>query len=181
MRFHVGRNGQQLGEFTEEEIRLGLAQGRFQHPDLVWKDGMPEWKPLAEVFGFAAAAALSAPMAADGGMVAALPIQGPPGYAHVGVGVMPTSGLAIASLVLGVIALLSFFACFFGAVLGVPGAICGHMALSSIRLSGNQIQGKGMAIAGLCTSYASLGIALILVLVVVLVFGVAAVAGAAGK
>jgi len=63
-----------------------------------------------------------------------------------------TSALAIWSLVLGILSL----ACFtiFAAI---PGVICGHKALSKIKLSGGALSGQGMAIAGLVTGY--LGIA----------------------
>ena len=63
-----------------------------------------------------------------------------------------TSGLAIWSLVLGILSL----ACFtiFAAI---PGIICGHKALSKIKRSGGALTGQGLAIAGLVTGY--LGIA----------------------
>ena len=63
-----------------------------------------------------------------------------------------TSGLAIWSLVLGILSL----ACFtiFAAI---PGVICGHKALSKIKRSGGALTGQGLAIAGLVTGY--LGIA----------------------
>ena len=59
-----------------------------------------------------------------------------------------TSGLAIASLVLGIagIACLGIFA-------GLPAVICGHMAIGSINRSQGAEAGKGMAIAGLITGY----------------------------
>lgn len=63
-----------------------------------------------------------------------------------------TSGLAIWSLVLGILSLLCFtiFA-------GIPGVICGHKALSKIKRSSGALTGQGLAIAGLITGY--LGIA----------------------
>ncbi|MBC8094837.1 MAG: DUF4190 domain-containing protein [Akkermansiaceae bacterium] len=64
-----------------------------------------------------------------------------------------TSALAIWSLVLGVLSLVccSIFA-------AVPGVICGHKALSRIKNSMGILEGRGLAISGLVTSY--LGIAL---------------------
>jgi hypothetical protein len=59
-----------------------------------------------------------------------------------------TSGLAIWSLVLGILSLacLSIFS-------AIPGVICGHKALSKIKHSGGALAGQGLAIAGLVTGY----------------------------
>jgi hypothetical protein len=59
-----------------------------------------------------------------------------------------TSGLAIWSLVLGILGLICFS--IFSAI---PGVICGHQALSKIKRSGGALTGKGLAIAGLITGY----------------------------
>lgn len=186
MQYHVGRDGHQFGLFTEEEIGQGLQSGRFLTSDLVWREGMPQWKPLAEVFGFAAAVALSAPMVSvshgggGGGPAPASYLPPQAAYQHVGVGVMPMSGLAIGSMVVGIISLLSFFACPIGVMLGLPGVICGHMSLVQIRNSGNQIQGKGMAIAGLIMNYVAIAIGAAILLFIFVFFGIAAASAAAG-
>ena len=43
---HVARSQQSLGSFGEEEVREGIRTGRFTAEDLVWREGMAEWKPL---------------------------------------------------------------------------------------------------------------------------------------
>ncbi|MEV0584892.1 DUF4190 domain-containing protein [Nonomuraea sp. NPDC050310] len=58
-----------------------------------------------------------------------------------------TNGMAIASLVLGIVGLLS---CGATSIIGV---ILGHISLSQIKQSGDE--GRGMALAGLITSYIS--------------------------
>ena len=63
-----------------------------------------------------------------------------------------TAGLAIWSLVLGILSL----ACF-TIFTGIPGVICGHKALTKIKYSNGELSGQGLAIAGLVTGY--LGIA----------------------
>jgi len=79
---------------------------------------------------------------------------GPPPQTFSGVqvaaGPQKTSGLAIASLVLGI---FLFFP------LSIPAIILGHIALSQIKKSAGGIGGRGLAIAGLVLGY--LGIALI--------------------
>lgn len=62
-----------------------------------------------------------------------------------------TSGLAITSLVCGVLGIIT---CGMLAVLTfLPAIICGHMALSQIGKSAGRIKGSGLAIAGLVTGY----------------------------
>lgn len=43
----ISRNREQLGQFSEEEVRAGLESGRFLETDLAWKEGLAEWKPLS--------------------------------------------------------------------------------------------------------------------------------------
>ena len=62
-----------------------------------------------------------------------------------------TSGLAIWSLVLGI---LGFFC--FSILAGIPAVICGHTALSRIKRSGGLLEGNGLAIGGLVTGYISI-------------------------
>lgn len=59
-----------------------------------------------------------------------------------------TSGLAIWSLVLGILSLTCF-----SILSAIPGVICGHKALSKIKHSGGALAGQGLAIAGLVTGY----------------------------
>lgn len=69
-----------------------------------------------------------------------------------------TSGLAIWSLVLGILSLMCFtiFA-------GIPGVICGHKALSRIKKSGGALTGQGLAIGGLVTGYLGIAFAIFLI------------------
>lgn len=48
MEIHVARDGSALGIFSPDEVRAGLAEGRFRGSDLAWRAGMPTWTPLAE-------------------------------------------------------------------------------------------------------------------------------------
>ena len=68
------------------------------------------------------------------------------------------AGTAIASLVLGILGLISI-----GPLGAVPAVICGHMAMSRIKASGGQVGGDGLALAGLILGY--MGIALMIILV----------------
>jgi hypothetical protein len=68
-----------------------------------------------------------------------------------------TNGLAIASMVLGIV-----WVYWIGSILAV---IFGHVALSQIKKSGGALRGRGMAIAGLVLGY--VGIATLAVVIVV--------------
>jgi len=68
-----------------------------------------------------------------------------------------TSGLAIASLVLGILAVVLTLICI-GPLFAIPAIICGHLACSRIKRSGGALGGKGLAIAGFVTGYASLAL-----------------------
>jgi len=53
MDYHVARDNQQLGVFSNEEVESRLASGEFLPSDLVWTEGMPQWQPAREVFAVA--------------------------------------------------------------------------------------------------------------------------------
>jgi len=56
MTYHIARGGQQIGTFAEEEVRSGLAAGRFQGGDLCWTEGMADWQPVGTKLGASNAA-----------------------------------------------------------------------------------------------------------------------------
>lgn len=78
-----------------------------------------------------------------------------------------TSGLAIASLVFGILSILG--AVFCGAFL--VAIICGHIALSQIKRSGGALGGRGLAVAGLILGYVPGVIAICVVVFMVLTGG----------
>ena len=76
-----------------------------------------------------------------------------------------TSGLAITSLVLGI---LGF--CTMG-LTAIPAVICGHIALSQIGKSAGRATGSGLAIGGLVTGY--LGLLLLVTSLIAILAGLA--------
>lgn len=46
---HIARDHKPFGTVTEEELREGIVSGKFIAGDLVWREGMDEWKPLGEM------------------------------------------------------------------------------------------------------------------------------------
>ncbi len=73
-----------------------------------------------------------------------------------------TSGLAIASLVLSCMSFVIGPAGF------VPGIICGHLAMREIH-NHPELDGNGLAVAGLIIGYISLGICLFMFLFLLLI------------
>ncbi|AHF91000.1 membrane protein [Opitutaceae bacterium TAV5] len=49
MKYRVGRDGQEIGVWTLEEIIALYQRGELRSGDFVWKEGMPAWKTLAEI------------------------------------------------------------------------------------------------------------------------------------
>ena len=76
-----------------------------------------------------------------------------------------TSGMAVGSMVIGILGLLGLHMC--GAFLiGIP---LGHLALNKIKYSNGRIGGRGMAIAGLVMNYIpAIGIGILLLFSVLL-------------
>jgi hypothetical protein len=133
---YIADGSEQKGPFTDADIRSQLASGQINGETLVWWDGLPGWTavsqtPLGATPTPVAMPAARAPMA----MPAPYPVSGP----------TKTSGLAIASLVMGLIGLLF-------SLLGIGAIITGHIARGQIRKDPS-LTGSGLALAGLILGY----------------------------
>ena len=93
------------------------------------------------------------------------PVEGVEGASYTpGPSLPVTNGLAIASMICGILSLVFF--CFCGGLfLGIPAVICGHLSLNQLNAPGNSQQGRGMAVAGLICGY--LGIAYLIIAMLV--------------
>ena len=78
MQIYVGKNGQQLGPFSLEEINRKLADGTFAGTDLAWYEGAAGWAPLSGVAGVVIPAAAPAPTPAPAVTPAPTPVQQAP-------------------------------------------------------------------------------------------------------
>ena len=151
--WYYGLNGDQHGPVDENEIRAMLASGMINGQTIVWRDGMAEWLPIAEVPEWASQLVTPGAPGSSPGQI--------PGPMQAGVPMVPTNGTAIASMVCGISSLVLLFSCFIGIVAAVPAVICGHIALGQIRDYVLPMNGKGFAIAGLWTGYVTIAITLI--------------------
>lgn len=146
MKLYVHHDGQQLGPYSLEDVLSQLSAGTIQPTDLAWHEGALEWQPLASIPAIARNA--PPPLAAAAALPAAAPSN--------------TQGLAIASLVLGILSLLT------AGLTAIPAVICGHVSRANIRKSAGTQTGDGLALVGLILGY--VGVAII---------GVAVLAGLA--
>jgi uncharacterized protein DUF4190/uncharacterized protein DUF1707 len=89
----------------------------------------------------------------------------PPQYAR-------TNALAITSLVCGIAQMM------FGPLATIPAVVCGHMARSQIRRTGEQ--GAGMALAGLILGWVGIGLTVLVLIAAVLIAAAVSSGGAAG-
>ncbi|MBX3740020.1 MAG: DUF4190 domain-containing protein [Akkermansiaceae bacterium] len=123
-------------------IRAAIQQGRVNLQTLVWREGMPDWLPLSQVPELSGQPLVPAGYPASPYATPTAPYQG---YAQ---NFAPTSGNAIASMVCGILGLVSCLI-----ILGIPAVICGHLALKQITNSPLPMGGRGMAISGLIMGY----------------------------
>lgn len=74
-----------------------------------------------------------------------------------------TAGIAITSLMLGILGLLTVWLCGLGALFAIPAVICGHIGYSRVRKSGGVLAGGGLALAGLITGYLSIALLVVII------------------
>lgn len=164
-----GKDNTQHGPVSEQEIQTLASSGQIDSSTIIWREGMADWIPMKDVPEFQSAAVDSASPYSSPQTNAAQPTSHHPVVAP------PTDGLAIASLVCGILAVIS---CYIWGLFGLPAVICGHMSLKKMKNSVTPIGGRGMAIAGLITGY--IGIALQLFMIVGLIIAFASTASAPG-
>lgn len=138
MQYHVAKNGEKSGPFDKEEVYRRLVSGEFSGNDLGWCEGMAEWEPLSKLIPpqtpplpSSANQSVFGPSAARSS--APLPDA-------------KTSGMAVASMICGILGLLLWLPC-------IPAIVLGHLGLSAIKKSAGALKGGGMAVTGLVTGY----------------------------
>lgn len=170
--WYYGKSGQQYGPIDESTLRVRIATGEISRSDLIWCEGMPVWLPLREMPEFFEPAApppipsttdLPSGEAVDSTSPYAPPVSGLTGNQGSGPPLPKTNGLAVASLVCGILSIMTF--CFCGGLfLGLPAVICGHIAVGQIKSGNQQQDGHGMAMAGLICGYIGMGIFLLMLI-----------------
>src|ERR1017187_1952510 len=131
----IGGDQKQYGPVTEEQLRQWILDGRLNPQSQAKAESDAEWRPLSAFPEFAGSLA---PRSAASGAAPPSPPAAPPMPAN-------TNGLAVTSLVLGI---LGLFTCGITALFGL---ILGIMALVKARGRGAS-GGFGIALAGVIVS-----------------------------
>jgi hypothetical protein len=159
MQIHIARSGQAMGPFSLEEINRQLAAGTLSLSDQAWYEGAAGWAPLSTVPGVSS----SAPTGGLPPQPTSPPAPGVPAVTPPAAGVpvasiptpaAPNEPLAVWSLVLSLLAICGF-CCTPVGIMAIGGVVCGHLALSRINAN-PQLQGHGLAVAGLIIGYCAI-------------------------
>ncbi len=144
----IGGDGQVYGPVSAETIREWIASRRAVSNTQVQAEGSTEWKKLAELPEFKDVLPNAASVSGTG---APPQVQGFEGARPAGtMPNAPTSGMAITSLVLGIMG----FVC--AGITALVGLVLGIIALRRINKSQGRLGGRGLAIAGISVSAAML-------------------------
>ena len=138
----IGADGKIYGPASVEQLRQWLAEGRANAQTQTLAEGAPEWKPLGALLEFAGHFAPPNPP-----VIRPLP----PGISAVGQ-LPKTSGFATTGLILGILS----FVCCFKFLFGTLGLVFSLVGLSQINRQPELYEGRGLAIAGVILSSASL-------------------------
>jgi prepilin-type processing-associated H-X9-DG protein len=125
----LGADGKEYGPVNGGVLSQWITEGRVNAQTRVKPESGAEWQTLASVPEFAAL------FAAPAGAPPPLAVPERPAR---------TSGLAITSLVLGILGICGITA--------LVGLVLGIVALVKINRSGGRLSGQGLAIAGICVS-----------------------------
>jgi prepilin-type processing-associated H-X9-DG protein len=132
----LGADQKEYGPVSAEQIRQWIAQGRANGQTRAQPADSTDWKPLAEIPEFSDALQAAASPGGRPPSATGSPPSPPP----------KTSALAITSLVLGCLGILTC------GITSLVGLVLGIIALVRINKSKGQLGGQGMALAGTIVS-----------------------------
>jgi hypothetical protein len=158
MQWYYSKNGAQLGPIGSAEMQSKLVSGDISPADLVWREGMADWLPAGQVAELQAMIAPPAERPAFEPPVApAVPYAAAQAPVHVVVTDGGSSqGLAIASMVCGILSLITWCLWCISGPLALVAVVLGHIALGRVKADPARFTGKGMAKAGVITGYLGL-------------------------
>jgi hypothetical protein len=168
MEWYYSQNSTQHGPVSDVQLRGKLMSGEVAASELVWREGMRDWAMASSVPELSSSVRIPAvgesgmPPASPSGASPASPYAPPSGQLPY-TAPPPTSALAIASLICGILGLVT---CLF--IPGIPAVICGHMALNRMAVPGVNLQGRELAIAGLIMGYIGVVVCSLFVLIFLL-------------
>lgn len=142
-----------IGPLSHNDIVPLINNGTIKNETLAWKIGLKEWKYARELFHESFKSIPPPVPNVNPIYPQAIPI--PSDSTPLETIATPKTGLAIASLICGIIG---------GAfsVVSIPAVICGHVALFHIKNDPVKFGGRRMALAGLILGYIAIALSLIL-------------------
>ena len=149
----IGVDGREYGPATAGQLRQWIAEGRANAQTPTLAPGAPEWKPLGALPEFVRHFAPPIP-----------PIIGPlrPGTSTAGQ-LPKINSFATAGLIFGILS-VTCFCCCCGCPFNILGLVFSLIGLSQINRHPELYEGRGLAIAGLIFSVASLVLGSVLAL-----------------
>ena len=141
----IGADGGEYGPATAGQLRQWIAEGRANAQTPTLAPGTPEWKPLGALPEFAGHFAPAIP-----------PTIGPPRPGISTAGQLPkTNSFATTGLIFGILSVTCFCGCC-GCPFNIFGMVFSLIGWSQISRHPELYEGRGLAIAGLILSAASL-------------------------
>ena len=142
----IGSDGGEYGPVAAGQLRQWIAEGRANAQTPTLAPGAPEWKPLGVLPEFAGYFAPPIP-----------PTIGPSRPGTSMAGQRPkTNSFATAGLIFGILSVTCCFCCCAGCPFNILGLVFSLVGLSQINRHPELYEGRGLAIAGLILSAASL-------------------------
>jgi len=140
MEWYYAKGRVQQGPVDEETLKAAVRSGEVGPDDIVWRDGMRDWKPVREL----AMLSCLLPAPAPPGPAGPPPLEAksspyqppgaPPAPMPPAAGPPEGSGRSTASLVLGILGV--FFSCIpcIGLILGILAVVYGGQVIDSARV-----------------------------------------------
>jgi hypothetical protein len=167
MNWFYAKNGSQQGPLSTEDMKSRIAMGEIGPDDLAWCEGMSDWMPIGQIpqLKIEPPVREEAPPpvgAAPPFSSAPSPYQAPaspagsPTPAQMIPGRTPSQGLAIASMICGILAFIGCCVWYLSGPLALVAVVLGHIAISKVKANPEANGGKGMARTGLILGYLGL-------------------------
>lgn len=163
MNWYYAKNGTQQGPLPIEDIKGRIAMGEIAPTDLAWCEGMSDWTPVGEIPQLKIEAPVKPEASAESEVPLApvevlepSPYQAPVAPAPVSMsssaqavpGQPLSQGLAVGSLVCGILGLIGCCAWPIAGPLAIVAIVLGFVALGKVKANPAAFGGKGMAKAG---------------------------------
>jgi hypothetical protein len=160
MNWFYAKNGSQQGPLSTDEIKSRIAMGEIGPSDLAWCEGMADWLPVGQIPQLKIEAPVRDEVPPPVSVSPSLsPYQSPStpatsaGPAQVLPGQKPSQGLAVGSMVCGILAFIGCCAWYLAGPLALVAIVLGHIAISKIKSNPSANGGQGMARTGLILGY----------------------------